>query len=261
MPGSNSAYLIENEIEGFLKTAAMYLSVGFGMEEAVSRTAEDMEQEGHVEFLEGDDGNLPVGYYFFQYIPYVFITMMILGVGVVVKTFQNKDLAARNKCSAMPFLKQNLQILLGCFSYMAAVYIIFILMVGCCMADYLFTIQGFLSAVNAFLFAVCALSFSWFTAQLAKNVAILNAISNVFGLGFSFLGGVFVPLEVMGDQAKKMAKFVPSYWYVIANHDIQKVAVLSDAGNVYQSFLMVLVFAFAFLALGLVVNRMKIRGR
>lgn len=261
VPGSNSAYLIENEIEGFLKTAAMYLSVGFGMEEAVSRTAEDMEQEGHVEFLEGDDGNLPVGYYFFQYIPYVFITMMILGVGVVVKTFQNKDLAARNKCSAMPFLKQNLQILLGCFSYMAAVYIIFILMVGCCMADYLFTIQGFLSAVNAFLFAVCALSFSWFTAQLAKNVAILNAISNVFGLGFSFLGGVFVPLEVMGDQAKKMAKFVPSYWYVIANHDIQKVAVLSDTGNVYQSFLMVLVFAFAFLALGLVVNRMKIRGR
>ena len=54
---------------------------------------------------------------------------------------------------------------------------------------------------------------------------------------------------------------MPSYWYVIANHDIQKVAVLSDAGNVYQSFLMVLVFAFAFLALGLVVNRMKIRGR
>ncbi len=261
VPGSNSAYLIENEIEGFLKTAAMYLSAGFGMEEAVSRTAEDMEQEGHVEFLEGDDGNLPAGYYFFQYIPYVFITMMILGVGVVVKTFQNKDLSDRNKCSAMPFLKQNLQILLGCFSYMAAVYVIFMLMIGCCMAGYLFTIQGFLSAVNAFLFAVCALSFSWFTAQLAKNVAILNAISNVFGLGFSFLGGVFVPLEVMGDQAKKMAKYVPSYWYVIANHDIQKVAGLSDAGDVYQSFLMVLVFAFAFLALGLVVNRMKIRGR
>ena len=118
VPGSSSSYLAEYDMESFLKTADMYLSAGFEMKDAGDFAMEDMKEKGKVEFLNQEKGpSFSRGYYFFHFIPYVFVTMMILGVGVVIKTFQNKDLSARNKCSAVPYLQQSLQILLGCLVY------------------------------------------------------------------------------------------------------------------------------------------------
>lgn len=262
VPGSSSSYLAEYDMESFLKTADMYLSAGFEMKDAGDFAMEDMKEKVKVEFLNQEKGpSFSRGYYFFHFIPYVFVTMMILGVGVVIKTFQNKDLSARNKCSAVPYLQQSLQILLGCLVYMIAVFAVFMVMAGCNTGNYLFTAQGILSAINALLFAVCALCVSWFAVQFADNTAVLNAMSNVFGLGFSFLGGVFVPLDVMGETSRKIARFVPSYWYVIANEEIQKVSGFSEAGAIYKSYLAVVMFSLAFFSAGLLANRMKMRGR
>ena len=262
VPGSSSAYLVEQEIQGFLKTVSMYLKAGCSTEQASAWSLRDMEQKPKVRFLEnGSSQELPSGFYYFQYIPYVFLIMMILGVGASMKSFQDKDLAARNKCSSMSFLKQNLQIFLGCMVYMMIVYLVFMVMAWVAVREYMFTFRGFLNAANAFLFAVCSLSVSWFAVQFAKNTAALTILSNVFGLGFSFLGGVFVSLDFMGESARKLAKFIPSYWYVAANQEIQKVASFAEGGKVYQSFLIVLMFSLAFFSAGLLANRMKVKSK
>ena len=260
VPGSATASFIENEMEGFLKTVSMYLEAGFEIKKALELTAEDMEQKAEVVFLnESDNMQLSGGFFFFQYIPYVFLCIMILGIGAVMKTFKNKDLSARNKCSSMSFIKQNLQIILGCTVFTVSVYLIFMVMACFCTGDYMLTTQGALSAANAFLFSICALSVAWFVSHFAKNTAEVSVFSNLFGLSFSFLGGVFVSLELMGEGAKQVAKFVPSYWYVIANREIQNVNGFADAAQVYQSFLVVVLFALAFFTAGLLVNRMKVR--
>ena len=231
------------------------------MERALKLAAEDLQKEANVEFLDGDDEEMfGGGYYFFNYLPYVFTCMMILGIGFVLRTFGNKDLSARNKCSAMPFLKQNAQIILGCLVLMTAVYLIFMIM-ACVFVehDYMFSIKGALSVGNAFIFSICALSVAWFVAQFAKSVVALNAFSNLFGLSFCFLGGVFVSTDMMSEGTKQVAKFVPSYWYVNANREIQNVAGFSSAGQVYQSYFIVLMFAAAFFVIGLFIRRMKLR--
>ena len=262
VPGSSSAYLVEQEIQSFLKTVSMYLKAGCSMEQASAWSLRDMEQKPKVQFLEnGSSQELPGGFYYFQYIPYVFLIMMILGVGASMKSFRDKDLAARNKCSSMSFLKQNLQIFLGCMVYMMIVYLVFMVMALVAVGEYMFTFRGFLNAANAFFFAVCSLSVSWFAVQFAKNTAALTILSNVFGLGFSFLGGVFVSLDFMGEGARKLAKCTPSYWYVTANQEIQKTASFAEGGKVYQSFLMVLMFSLAFFSAGLLANRMKVKSK
>ena len=38
-------------------------------------------------------------------------------------------------------------------------------------------------------------------------------IANLVGLGCSFLCGVFVPLELMGEGVIRVAHFLPPYWY------------------------------------------------
>ena len=65
----------------------------------------------------------------------------------------------------------------------------------------------------------------------------------------------------MGEGARKLAKFTPSYWYVTANQEIQKTASFAEGGKVYQSFLMVLMFSLAFFSAGLLANRMKVKSK
>lgn len=261
VPGSRAAFFMEQEIQQYLNTLSMYQEAGLEQKRALELAAEDMEKEVKVSFLEESDGEeLPGGFYFFQYIPYVFLVLMILVFGSVVKTFQDKDLSARNKCSAMSFWEQNIQIILGSMLFTFGVYLLFMGMACLIDCSYLFSLKGLLSAINAFVFSICAVSVAWFCVQFAHNSAELNVMSNIFSLSFSFLGGVFVSLELMGDGVKQIAKFIPSYWYVIANQEIQKVNNLAQAELVYQSFGLVLVFALAFFSAGLLVNRMKLRA-
>ena len=260
VPGSSTASLVENEIQQYLDTASMYHRAGMESARAVELSAEDMRQEAEINFLEKSDSKpLPIGFYFFQYVPYVFLVVMILGLGAVMKTFRDKDLSARNKCSAMSFFQQNIQIILGCILFTLAVFAVFMVMALCLTGNYMFTVRGVLSALNALVFSICAASIAWFCVQFARTMPELNIMSNVFSLSFSFLGGVFVALDLMGDGMKQAAKFIPSYWYVIANRDIQKADSFAGAGNIYQCYLVVLLFALAFFSVGLLVNRMKLR--
>ena len=45
----------------------------------------------------------------------------------------------------------------------------------------------------------------------------LTALVNIISLGFCFMGGVFVPQEVMSEKVLAFCKFVPSFWYVRVN--------------------------------------------
>ena len=68
-------------------------------------------------------------------------------------------------------------------------------------------------------------------------------------------------LDMMGERARQIARFIPSYWYVKANEEILNVTSLSGAGTVYRSYLMVLMFSLVFFSAGLLVRRLKLRGR
>ena len=38
-------------------------------------------------------------------------------------------------------------------------------------------------------------------------------IANVIGLSFCFLGGAFVPMEVLGEGTKMIGRFLPTFWH------------------------------------------------
>lgn len=92
-----------------------------------------------------------------------------------------------------------------------------------------------------------------------SKTATMGAFANVVSLGFSFLGGVFVPLELLGDTMKNIARFTPSYWYIQANNAIIGVEKFSDIdmGEFAKDCGVQLLFALAFFCVGLAVLRHK----
>lgn len=261
VPGSTAASLAETEINQFLTTLALYTDSGYQAGEAAERTLETMQEESKVEFLDAEagKGKEPASYYF-QYLSYIFMCVVIISLGVVLMAFGKKDIEARNKCSAMSFTNRNMQMILGSIVLMLMEYILFMGVAVIIYPDYMMSIKGALSAANAFAYMLLSLGIAFLVGRLAKNLSVLSMFSNVLGLGFSFLGGVFVPLEIISEDVKKVSKFIPSYWYTVSNDSIQKIDSIRQAGPVIQNILVLLGFTAAALAAALLVNRMKARS-
>lgn len=260
VPGNGVAFLTEMEINEFLKTLGMYVDGGFEAAKAAEQTLLDMKKEAKVEFLSQKDiQERPAASYFFQYLPYIFLCMMLVSLSAVLVTFNQKDIDARNKCSAMSFTKRNFQMMLGSIAIMVLEYVFFMAVACLLYPDYMKSIQGGLSALNALAYMLVCLSIAFFTARVVKNDGELNMVANVVGLATGFLGGAFVPLEMMNEGVKKISKFVPSYWYVISNDIIWKLESFSEAGEIYINIIVTVAFAIAVFAVAMVVNRLKAR--
>lgn len=260
VPGNNTSYLAEMEIDEFLQNLGMYLDGGYMPKEAAEKTLAAMETESKVEFLDDADAETkPPAAYFFDYLPYIFLCIMMVSLSSVLMIFNEKDLDARNRCSSMSFFARNLQMILGSIGIMVLEYSIFMLTAWILYPDYMAGISGILSMGNAFAFMLVCLSIAFLAGRQAKNDGQLNMMANVVGLAFSFLGGVFVPLELMNQGMQKIAKFVPSYWYVSSNTAIWKIKSWSEAGEIYRNEFVMLLFAAAVFAVALMLNRLRAR--
>lgn len=260
VPGNNTAYLAEMEIDEFLQNLGMYIDGGYELKQAAQKTLDNMEKESKVEFLNVEDSETkPTAAYYFDYIPYIFLCVMVVSLSGVLMIFNEKDLDARNRCSAMSFFQRNLQMILGSVGIMLLEYGVFMAVAWIMYPDYMGSVRGILSMGNALIFMLVCLSIAFLAGRQATDDGQLNMIANIVGLAFSFLGGVFVPIELMNKGMQKVAKFVPSYWYVSSNNDIWKIKSLSEAGDVYRNYLVMLVFAAALLAVAMMINRLRAR--
>ncbi len=260
VPGNNTAYLAKMEIDEFLQKLGMYIDGGYEPEQAAQKTLDNMEKESKVEFLSVEDsGTKPAAAYFFDYIPYIFLCIMMVSLSCVLIIFNEKNLDARNRCSSMSFFQRNLQMVLGSLGIMLLEYGVFMLVAWIMYPNYMGSFRGILSMGNALAFMLVCLSIAFLAGRQAKDDAQLNMAANVIGLAFSFLGGVFVPIDLMNKGMQKVAKFVPSYWYVSSNNSIWKIKSLSEAGDIYRNWLIMLAFAVAVFAIALMMNRLKAR--
>jgi ABC-2 type transport system permease protein len=184
---------------------------------------------------------------------------MILGVCAVMLVFNNSDLKRRNLCSPVKIRNINMQLVLGNLSFALLTWFIMIVTSIIIYNKYMFTLNGLLFLLNSFIFTTAALSISFLLANLIKSRGAMSAVANVVSLGSSFIGGGFVPQELMGKTVLNIASFTPTYWYIKANNIIADTVDYNMEAlmPVFYSMLIVFAFAAATLAVTLVVIKQK----
>ena len=110
---------------------------------------------------------------------------------------------------------------------------------------------------NALCYTFVCLGLGFFVGHTIKSQNAIHGAVNVVSLGISFISGVFVPKELLGETVKRIASFTPTYWYVEAVNSISTLTNNSSTLDILNSMLIQLGFAAAFLALGLAVARHK----
>jgi ABC-2 type transport system permease protein len=197
--------------------------------------------------------------FYFMFAAYPIMAILIMSVTTIMITFNETDLSKRNACAPVSPLKMNLQLVLGNSILALAVWLIIcaynILIYG---RDSLNT-GSVLLCVNTLVFTLVSLSIGFIGGRLIKGGAAQSAYTNVIALGISFISGIFVPQEMLGDTVLKIASFTPGYWYVKAVNDISSLPGYSLA-NLRQAIGFMLIqlgFAAAIFIVALALSKQK----
>lgn len=224
---NNSArgYFIDQQLDEYLNSVTLYLSGGYSLDEALARTASAFTEEADVTLIDFDAetestvNSMMV--YFFQFFPYIFLSVLILGMAPILIVFHQKELRCRIRCSALSQHSINFQLTLGCIVYTLLLWLLF--MLGALLfygPSDLLSHQGLLLIGNSAAFlpvgvAITLLLGTLISSENKNNTTnVLNMVANVIGLGMSFLCGIFVPQYLLGDAVQAIAHFLPAYWYV-----------------------------------------------
>lgn len=259
IPGGTSGFFIDTQIKQYLSTLQLYLKADYAKEDAVKRTMKDLTVQTKVTVPTGEEvSELEPGYYYFNYLPYIFVCVTIMGLGPILMAFQKKEISDRNNCSSMSLKNKNMQITVGCITFVIFSLFLFVLMAAIMYSDFVFSITGLFSIINAGIFILIALAITFLFTQFARNENILNMGCNTIGLGLSFLGGIFVPQDIMGDKVLQVARFTPTYWYVLANEKIQEIKSFAHLPKeIFISFGLEAAFAIAIFSIGLILTKRK----
>ena len=95
--------------------------------------------------------------------------------------------------------------------------------------------------------------------MLIKKANMISLIVTPVSLGISFMSGVFVPLSMLGSTVKKIARFIPVYWYEDLNDMLSGFKQLSknQLNTVYTNLLLQLLFAVALIGGALFIVKYK----
>lgn len=261
VPESYSAAYAEEQLTGYLSTLRAYLVAGFSTAEALENTAADVAAEVETNLNQKEIEAVPQVFYYFNYLCYGLAMVMIFGLSPVLLTFNKKELAARMNASALPLRRKNLQIGLGAFVLALLCLAVFILVAVILYRGDILRTGSLLCILNSVAFLFFSVALGLLVGQVARSGNMISAIANVAVMAMCFLGGVFVPFEIMGSTMQTVAKFMPTYWYLQAV-DTAALATRFDASSLALYWLgigMQLIFGVALLSVALVVSKQKQR--
>lgn len=263
VPNSTSGIYIDSLINKYLNTAKTYSGriEGLSPEQLVNYIHKDLSLKTEVKLV---NPNLQSSIseksaYYFNFLAYSLFAILILGVSAVMMVFNHTDLKKRNLSSPLKLRSMNFQMVLGNLSFAIFVWFVLILASLIMYGRYMFTPNGLLYILNSFIFALAALSISYFIANLIHSKGAMSAAANVVSLGTCFISGVFVPQALLGKTVLTIASFTPTYWYVKSNNAIANIAHFNPENltPIFQNMLIIIGFALAVFSVTLAITKQK----
>ena len=260
---SAKGFYVDILVNRYLNQVRIYGEAAHMTAEAgVSAALNDLKTEAVVETVRFGIG-APVDLTYQIYnnmLSYILIVLVIVSVSNLTSSFRRPDIRMRNLCSPVrPRSLSSQQMLCGILISLSAWVLLtvlgFIVFGGSIKsADSRIIL---LCLLNTFIMMITALSIASLSCLFVKSPNSQNAIANFVSLGLCFLGGVFVPLSILGEGILAVSRFTPTYWYVTAVNDIFKLTSFSESAlaPIWQAMLTQLIFAAAFFCLSLFISK------
>lgn len=259
IPGTMYGENFQGMLNHYVSTTRSYMVGGFSVEEALEKTEAVCAKEVEVSVTDTKGSSEhDILYYFFSYLSYIMISICVIGIGPILIVFNKKEVRDRNNCSSYSLSRINKELFLGTITAglgMCVCYCVMVLL-GTRTLD-LFSVKGGLYCLNMLSFMLFCLGLVFLIGQVVKKTQTLSMISNVVALGMSFLCGVFVPIEFLGDGIVRAAHFLPAYWNVTTAAFVDSYVPGMAMGSYWMGLGIQILFGVALAAIGLAYSKAK----
>ncbi|MBR6968396.1 MAG: ABC transporter permease [Ruminococcus sp.] len=249
-------------LDEYTTSVKAYLAMGRTMDEAVAATEESLSQETQVDMLRVDkagNSHFSVDFsMYFQYMPYVLVSAVMIVICQVLVTMSRKDIRFRTNCSCLRDSEYTFQLFFGSGLFVLGVWLL-LMIVGAVINEEMYSGRAWLAVFNSLIFSVVVAAIAVFVSSFEPKDNVLNLITQILGLGMSFLCGVFIPTSMLSGSVLSAARFMPAYWYIKANNMIADIQPYSFEG-VMKCYGVQLLFVAALVLLTLLVRRVKYSG-
>lgn len=260
---SAKGYYIDMEVSQYMMAFQTYIASGYSMEDAIDSTLKSLDEEVGVKMADKKaDSSHKKNYYYYSIIPYILMSIIMTAIGPVYVAFNKSDVRRRINCSANSFKNRNTVLALSAVLIGVIVWLVFNVLAIIVYNGNMSVVEIGFNMLNTLCMSAVSVGLAFMCGNLANSNNILGAMVNAISMGVAFIGGVFVPLEVLSDDMQKIAKIMPTYWYVTANDAIVEVERYADLDThkVFSCMGMQLLFAAAIFGIALVAVK-KVRTR
>lgn len=207
--------------------------------------------------MKGKEQNESNAVYAFNFTAYAIMAIIIFGVGALIAAFNQRDIKMRNAISPVSEVKLGIYQILCSFLFTVIIWGLLAAVIGFALRNEGMSTATYYMMLNMFVFCISSLALGFFISTIIKSVNGRTIIANVISLGFSFIGGVMVPLDMISSEVKIIGSFTPVYWFVSANQMLNEATSFGfgDILEVWRNMGVELLFAAAFLAAGLAAKR------
>lgn len=263
MAGSDrmSPVLAEMLINRFLSLAGLYRASlpNLSAEDLAGKVSQGLTLEADADLLSTLGSAAPSLQFYFRFYSYGCVAAMLLCVSSVMMAVNKPTIRRRHAASPLAPMRLSIQLALG--------GVLLALLVWAVMSGVGIGMFGqgadratvVMLAANALCYALVCLSLAFMFSYLIKSNNVQSAVANLVTISLSFLSGVFVPVELLGEGIRRLSIFLPTYWYVRTVDLLDPGMSPSPAANAAfaQGLLIQAGFAAAFLALSLLLARRK----
>lgn len=262
VPGTYSAILFDSQLNRYIGMVSAGVLSGDSSAEASLKANDILADEVETVMLknetETDSLEKNLQYYFFKYLAYILVAVIMSGLCPVLLVMNKRDIRRRVNCSSISSSSQLIQTALGILVFSVGLYIILMVSGMILYKSEMFTTHGLLGMLNVFVFVIVALTLCMMISSFSPSEKSVSMITNVVGLGMSFLCGVFVPQNLLGGAAMNIGKLLPAFWYVKANNILME---MEDEVFSYGEFFVCLgvelAFATAMFGVSLILSKTK----
>lgn len=258
--GDYHASFVEMMLRRYIRIQNTYAEISQNEKDTVEQINSALDTKTEIEMTSKlDITSLTKVKSYFNFAAYSIMSCIIFIICLVLSSFNHMPVRKRTIISSMNDKKYNACLLMSSSLYVLVVWLFFAVLGYVMVGNIVFTPVGGLYILNMLVFALTALSLAYLLSTVIHAKNAITGVVNVITLGFSFLCGVFVPVDYLPSWVVSAAHILPAYWYVESNNRLAETEHLNvdSLAPIFINMLVLVGFFMLFAISGIIVSKKK----
>ena len=246
-------------VNKYIKTALIYKDY-YQANDLIKKINETLSTNTNVKIKTHlDTSKLSAATRYFNFLNYAFLAGCVYCISMILASLKEENVNKRTIISSYSLRKYNRIVLLSNACVIFLMWLFYMILSFILFKKLIVSFNGILYMINSLVFAFCGLTIGFLIGNITQNKNAIGGIVNVVALGSSFLCGCFVPISYLPNYVLKIAKILPSYYFVTNNELTKSIEIFSWSSikPLFINTIVIICFGILFIIITNFINKKK----